>query len=409
MNFRIVRSIILLFVMLPMLTTKALAETDLTVYATTVGGNLISFAHDQPDTIKTTVALSGLQGGETILGMDFRPATDQLYLVGSTSRLYTVDTSTGVVSEVGSVPFSVTLSGATGIDFNPVADRLRVVTASDQNVRLNPNTGAVAAQDTTLAYETNDANFGANPNINAVGYVNNSSATTVTTLLGIDSSQGILVRIGGPNNESPSVNTGTVYSLGSLGIGTGFTNAGLDTAIAKSNSSQLGLLVATLSSETESKLYAVDLAGGAASLIGTIAAGEIVTDIAISTADLVAPQVLISGADSRKIKALKNSGYSLNYSGSEDGSITAELSVNRKIAKKLGLTLADQVVIGTGSGSIDDAGRDTLTISLSAEALSGLNSKKGRKIESFTGTVTATFTDSAGNSDADTFTVKFER
>ena len=38
-------------------------------------------------------AITGLLGGETILGIDFRPATGALYGLGSTSRLYTIDTS----------------------------------------------------------------------------------------------------------------------------------------------------------------------------------------------------------------------------------------------------------------------------------------------------------------------------
>ena len=46
-------------------------------------------------------AITGLQGGEIILGIDFRPLTKQLYALGSTSRLYTLDTRTAVATQVG--------------------------------------------------------------------------------------------------------------------------------------------------------------------------------------------------------------------------------------------------------------------------------------------------------------------
>ena len=86
--------------------------------------------------------------------------------LGSTSRLYTIDLTSGVATQVGASPFAAALSGTNfGFDFNPVVDRVRVVSDADQNLRLNPNNGALAATDTALAYAVGDANAGANPNM----------------------------------------------------------------------------------------------------------------------------------------------------------------------------------------------------------------------------------------------------
>src|SRR5678815_2386659 len=50
----------------------------------------------------TTVALTGLQAGETLVGIDLRPADSLLYGVGSTSRLYALNPLTGAASQIGS-------------------------------------------------------------------------------------------------------------------------------------------------------------------------------------------------------------------------------------------------------------------------------------------------------------------
>ena len=58
----------------------------------------------------TRVAISGLQSGETLVGIDVRPATGVLYGIGSTSRVYTLNTSTGVATQVGEAG-AFTISG----------------------------------------------------------------------------------------------------------------------------------------------------------------------------------------------------------------------------------------------------------------------------------------------------------
>jgi hypothetical protein len=178
----------------------------------------------------TTTSITGLQSGERLVGIDFRPATGQLYGVGNSSRLYTIDPATGAATQVGSGTFAVALSGADfGVDFNPVADRLRVVSDSGQNLRIDPNTGAVVdgdpntsgvQPDTNLAYAAGDADAGKPPNDVALAYSDNFPGTATTTLYGIDTNLGILVQQGSPGGSPTSPNTGTLFTVGSLGLPT---------------------------------------------------------------------------------------------------------------------------------------------------------------------------------------------
>src|SRR6185503_9253060 len=78
---------------------------SITVYAVTVNNNLLSFNSAAPNVILSNVPITGLQPGELIVGIDFRPATGQLYALGNSSRLYIVNTTTGVSVPVAA-PFS---------------------------------------------------------------------------------------------------------------------------------------------------------------------------------------------------------------------------------------------------------------------------------------------------------------
>ena len=107
-----------------------------TVFALTSNNTIISFAPSSPATTTAPVAITGLNAGENILGIDFRPANNQLYALGSSSQLYTINTSTGAATKVGGT-FATPLAGTQfGFDFNPVADRIRVV-SSNRRAFLN--------------------------------------------------------------------------------------------------------------------------------------------------------------------------------------------------------------------------------------------------------------------------------
>ena len=127
--------------------------------------------------------------------------------LGSFSRLYTVNTTTGAASLVGAL--GLALNGtAFGFDFNPSIDRIRVVSESDRNYVLHPDTG-IATQVTNLFYGPADPNFGVNPNVVGSAYSNNIAGTPTTQLYGIDTNLDILV--------TQANSAGTLGTVGPIG------------------------------------------------------------------------------------------------------------------------------------------------------------------------------------------------
>jgi len=247
---------------------RTYAAASSTIFAVTTGNALLRFDSAAPGTILSTTAITGLQASETLLGIDFRPATGQLYGLGSTSRLYAIDTTTGVATQVGASPFATALSGVDfGVDFNPTVDRLRVVSDADQNLRLNPNNGTLAAEDSPLAYAVGDPHVGANPNVVGSAYTNNFAGATTTTLYAIDSNLDILAIQNPPNS-------GILNTVGSLGVNTSGL-AGFDIAAGS-------MVFASLTVGGVVRLFTINLSTGAATLVGSIGTGTTaIRDIAV--------------------------------------------------------------------------------------------------------------------------------
>ena len=162
------------------------------LYTLTTDNKLLLIDGDVPANISSVRAITGLDAGDELVGIDVRPATGQLYALSRDASLYTINPVTAAATKVadlaadpadGTAPFYTALSGAKfGIDFNPVVDRLRVVSDAEINLRVNPTNGLVSA-DTPLAYgPAPDRNAGTNPNIRDIAYSNNFAGATATTL-----------------------------------------------------------------------------------------------------------------------------------------------------------------------------------------------------------------------------------
>lgn len=219
--------------------------TNPVAYSTDIANNLLIFNISMTG-IPVTKAITGLQAGETILGIDMRPATGQLYALGSTSRLYTINMSGGAAAVVGTAPFTTLLSGTSfGFDFNPTVDRIRVVSNTGQNMRLDPNTGLIAAVDGSLNPGT--------PAVSAAAYTNNFAGAATTSLYVIDAITDKLYIQNPPNN-------GTLVEVGPLGINID-TDNGFD--IGGSSNLAYGLF----STGTTTKLYSVNLTTGVATVM----------------------------------------------------------------------------------------------------------------------------------------------
>jgi hypothetical protein len=190
--------------------TSARAEL---IIGLTVQNLLISFDSATPGTVTTIGPITGLTGGDTLVGIDRRPQASgampgpnngRIYAVGlnlatGTGRIYTLNESTGAATLVSTLaadpadttapfPFATVVGTSFGVDFNPVPDRLRVVSNTGQNLRLNVDNGLVQL-DVPLAYQAGDANFGDSPVDVAVAYGNNFGGATSTTLTGVDIGQ----------------------------------------------------------------------------------------------------------------------------------------------------------------------------------------------------------------------------
>ena len=214
-----------------------------TAFGLTTANQIVTFDTSTPATPTLVVAITGLQPAEDALAIDLRPATGQIYLLGSSSRLYVLNPGSGAAVAVGG-PFTPALSGAAfGFDFNPTSDRIRVVSDTGQNLRLNPDTGAVAAVDTAL-------NPGA-PHVVGSAYSNNVAGATTTTLYAIDSTtnqlyvqnppnHGVLTPVGVPFSVDTSdavgfdisANDNRAYVIVTVGGTSGLITINLTTGVA---------------------------------------------------------------------------------------------------------------------------------------------------------------------------------
>lgn len=227
-------------------TTEALVDiavpTNPVAYAIDASNNnLLIF---NPSNIAAGVIskpVTGLQVLENIYGIDFRPLNGQLYALGSSSRLYTINLSSGAATQVGAGTLTTLLAGTDfGFDFNPTVDRIRVVSNTGQNLRLNPIDGSVSAIDGGL-------NPGV-PMVSAAAYTNSFAGATTTTLFVIDHNNDKLYTQVPPNN-------GTLVETGNLGINL-TNNNGFD--ISRGG---VAYLLGTVGGATN--LYTLNLTSGA--------------------------------------------------------------------------------------------------------------------------------------------------
>lgn len=236
---------------------------DTTFYAVTTKGELISFKSSNPGKLLKTPKLNGTLAKEWFVGIDFRPAGKMLYGVTNQSRIYTINTTTGMATAVGTLTTALSAVHF-GADFNPVPDRLRITNDADQNLRANP-ADAANVVDKALVFAATDANAGKNPNVAASAYTNNFAGTKATTLYNIDHTLDALMTQNPPND-------GVLNTLGKLGVKvTG--NAGFD--IVWSNETNFAVAALQTEGDKGSKLYWIDLKTGTATLIGKIGGNKV--------------------------------------------------------------------------------------------------------------------------------------
>ena len=241
-----------------------------TLYVSTTN-QLLSFDSATPGTLRNTLTVTGLQAGESLEGIDFRPANGLLYGLGSSGRLYVINVTTGAATQ-GGAPF-ILVGTRFGFAFNPTVDRIRVVSNQAQNLRLHPDTGAVAAADPALAFAVTDVNAGEAPAVAGAGYTNSLAGATVTTLYDLELNNDILV------TQNPA-NNGTLNTIGPLGV------AAVDSFVGFDISARTKTAYAALNPGGGSVLYRVDLSTGTALRAGAIGTGVAgITGLAIASSN----------------------------------------------------------------------------------------------------------------------------
>ena len=255
--------------------SEAVVPTEAAFGLSADGLSLVSFSTTDT-TVTATQVFAGQEVGTSIVGMDVRPSTGQLFALGSDGQLYTVDTSApGVATVTKANAFGpkvgfgeLDLSQGVGFDFNPAADRIRI-TVGDKNYRLQtngvidgegpPNTGLPGS----IQYVAGDPGAGTTPKVTGAAYTNSYRSPTLptsTALFDLEVNRDVLVR------QNPA-NAGDLTTIGPLGVDA----TGVDGFDVSGGPGQTAYAVMTVGGAPG--LYRVDLATGAAELVGALPAG----------------------------------------------------------------------------------------------------------------------------------------
>lgn len=261
--------------------------------------SLLCVDENNPQFNRSRVLITGVNAGERLVGMDYRPQDGRLYAVGTQGGVYLLDPRTGQASgrvqlftSAGGVNTNVVLDDAfVGVDFNAAANRLRIVTSTGRNLRaavaadgatqagltaidvaLNNGAGVPVLGIQTTAYTNNDVEMPVAPAVAATGvtqYVMNG----VTGQLAIQSTpnSGVLFN----SARSESIRKGLVSERASLDI-----HSTLRQGLAVRNEALVALREAAAGGKpARSVLYAIDPATGRDRELGAF--GTEVLDIAI--------------------------------------------------------------------------------------------------------------------------------
>jgi hypothetical protein len=271
----------------------AVVNTRAAAFALTQNGSqLIRFGVATP-MMSATATISGVTAGETLVGIDLRPANGVLYALGidgandrgtlyrlepqsmGTTAVATAIGTPGQIAFVDASGAAVDLSNIShGLDFNPTVDRLRIVDSSGLNFRINPDTGAPVDGDTVAAGTNPDAMIQAplGTQLAGVAYTNSFAGASATTQYTIDQAAGTL------NIQNPP-NSGIQTMVRQILLGTNpiaLTGVGFDIAPGVSTqtsnmpvTSGVGYFTSSNSAGAP-QLYRLDLPSAQASLVGNI-------------------------------------------------------------------------------------------------------------------------------------------
>ena len=245
----------------------------LEVVGLTADQRLVCFDEEVPAFARDIGAITNLSGDTRIVGIDFRPATGDLYGLGNAGGIYTINVQTGEATFKAQL--GVALDGTNfDVDFNPTVDRLRIISDNGQNLRANVENGATT-EDLDLVYPAPPPTP-PTPGLGVTGaaYTNNDlDSTTATTLFDIDTMMDQVVIQSPPNN-------GSLAATGKLGIDVS-GDVGFDIySVIRAGKTQDVRGFAALTTD-RARFYRVNLLTGRVSYRGTFNQTQQVTDIAL--------------------------------------------------------------------------------------------------------------------------------
>jgi hypothetical protein len=328
----------------PLATAPAQDPGDL--YAVTESGRWVSFSSTAPQKVCTSVQFSGQQAGETILSVDVRPADQNLYALGSTGRLYNLDTESGALTLKGTLvaalgdsdPYAGLEGTEHGVDFNPGNDLLRIVGDNGFNARVQ-NLDAVGGTNVTTDPDLTPAG----PAMGAAAYSNGVAGTAIGTFFMVDSTGDALYSLGGL--------TGVVTQVGGgLGVGDVSAVGGFDIY----GTDNRGLAALSIGTDVNPTLYTVQLSTGVATAVGPIGTGERVRSLTYSIAPIATLWGLTSAGQlvSFSLQDPATISPALAVTGLQSGESVVAIDVRPADGQLYGLTSAGRLVpIDTATGA----------------------------------------------------------
>ncbi len=239
------------------------------LFATDSAGNLLRFRAKSPGAAKSK-AITGLPAGVILKGIDFRPATGDLYALGSDRVVYRLNPWTAIAVAEGpafEMAPSALVGDRIGFDFNPTVDKIRVTSDADDNLRLDPDPGSLLAKDTSLTPAGVTVVGSAYTNSSFVAFANRPTATMLFALdVGASPDQIWL--------QNPA-NAGTLMNPLSLGLDLG-VDAGFDIAGA----GNVGYVAGTPMGRDGARLLQVDVMTGKTRQLGRIRGNVTITGLA---------------------------------------------------------------------------------------------------------------------------------
>jgi hypothetical protein len=233
-------------------------------FATDSAGNLLRFRGSAPEAARSR-PITGLPSGVVLEGIDFRPATGDLYALGSDKVVYRVNPQTAIaVAEGPAFETSAAALGGDriGFDFNPTVDKIRITSDADDNLRLDPDPGSLLANDTKLTPAEVTVVGSAYTNSSFAAFANRPATTMLFAYDVATSPDRVWL-------QNPA-NAGTLSMPKPLGI-----DLGVDVGFDIAGADNVGYIAGTPQGQSSAQLYAVDVTSGETRRLGRIGHGGV--------------------------------------------------------------------------------------------------------------------------------------